>query len=171
LGDETIRILGLDEDDAAQRHTKKVEPYLKVIQSRIDEGNVEKAQHTWHYIIESLFAEEQAFHALTWDMLDHRFPEKIRDEFGLHMPTLGRRAPLPPAPIFVDPPEMDALPEQLKLRVRALGSAAPTDVALAVLKDVLSLKAWSDEELARLFERAVSTIRSWRKTLVATATP
>jgi len=141
---------------------------VKLIQARIDEGDVEKAQHTWGHIIESLFAEEQAFHALTWDILDHRFPEKIRNNFGFQMPTLGRHEHLPSAPIFVDPPEMDSLPEQLKLRVRALGAAAPMDVALAVLKDVLNLKAWSDEELARLFDREVSTIRNWRRTLIAT---
>ncbi|HLL52733.1 MAG TPA: hypothetical protein VK447_04245 [Myxococcaceae bacterium] len=171
LGDKTIRLLGLDEDDAAQRHVGKVEPWVDNLLLYIRHGDVPNARLTWEALLKSFFGKEHAFHALTWDILDTRVPVPVRNKFQLQMPSLGQCRTQPPVPAFLDPPEMAALPDDLQLRVRALGRYASQDESLDVLKDVLSLKTWTDEELGRLFDRGVSTIKTWRKQVAVSAPP
>jgi len=167
LAQKTITVLGLDEDDDPQRHFEQhVEPWIQQLEDQIRSGNQQAVQRTWKYMITAFFARGQAFQAFTWDVLDHHFPEKRRQTWGLELPSIGRHENLPPTPTFDDPPEMNQLPEELQLRVRALGSYASWDEARGVLRQVLRLGAWTDEQLARLFDRQESTIRSWRQKLM-----
>ncbi|WP_147443660.1 hypothetical protein [Corallococcus sicarius] len=162
-GDQTIHTLGLEFDESAQHHIELVEHYFLLILDSIVEGPLPHIRRTWDWVIKSLFAKKQSFHSLTWDILDHQFPEDTRTLYGLDMPTLGRLEHFDPAPVFSDPPELSLVSESLRLRVRALGPSASQDVATSLVKDLLDAHAFTNEELALLLERTVSTVKSWRR--------
>lgn len=166
LGAKTIEVLGLDDDDAPTQHVQeRVSLCIEQIGEAIRDGDTQKVRREWERCIRSLFRPRQPFHAVTWDALDWHFPESVRREWGVELPVLGSFRPAPPAPLFEDPPGLERLPEQLQLRVRALGSYAAWEEARSTLKDVLRLRSWTDDELARLFAREKATIQGWRRRL------
>lgn len=165
---ETIRIFHLDEDDVAQRHVSThVESWKATIERAIERGDRALVQSTWQSMLVALFSPCQDFQALTWDVLDHHFPEATRRGWGVELPEFLPPEPVEPSVIFEDPAELSELAEELQLRVRALGATATENEVSRVLPDVLAQRAWTDEELARLFTREPQTIRVWRQRLAS----
>lgn len=160
LGAETIRVLGLDEDDARDRHVERIQPDIDDLLACRTEPTIFRVE--WSRTCRRLLAPGQAFRALAWDMLDHHFPELQRRALAVELPAFPTcELPLDVV-VFADPPEMQELDEPLALRVRALGARADFEDLAPLLRDILALRAWTDEQLARLFDRTTATIRAWR---------
>lgn len=173
LGRKTIEILGLDQDERPTEHIReRVEPLMKLVEAAIRGQNPAVIRSTWKRVLQSLFSRGQPFHAVTWDAIDARYPQPVRTTWGIQLPRLGFHQPPPPGlPIFDDPPEFSHLSEVLRLRVRALGQNASWGEVKDVFSDVLQLRSWTDDELARLFERQPDTIRNYRRRLVPASPP
>lgn len=166
LGNETIIRLGLDEDDAADRYVETcVMPLIRVIKGAAVSGSPGGVDSGWCAAMSVLFSPNSEFQALSWDVLDHYFPVAWRQGHGVELPTIGRLEPVPLDVAFHDPEEMAHLSEDLRLRIRALGARAPEKESSRLLEEVLAVRDWRDEELARLFGREVLTIRRWRSAL------
>lgn len=173
LGKKTIEILGLDQDEKPTKHIlERVEPLMEQIEEAIRGQEPAAIQRTWSRMLQSLFSRGQPFHAVTWDALDDRFPEPVRRAWGLSLPRLGSHQQPPPGlPVFEDPPEFSHLSEVVQLRVRALGQNAPWEEVKDIFSDVLQMRSWTDDELARLFERQPDTIRHYRRRLTSPSPP
>lgn len=166
-GQATIGILGLDDDEHPTEHVReRVEHWMERLEDDLGKDDPQAVQATWKRMIRSLFAPRQPFHAVTWDALNARFPEEVRRKWGLELPLLGNHEDFPPSPVFdKEPAEFSHLPEELQLRVRALGIHAPWEELRKVLREVLLLQQWTDEELSRLFGRTPATIKAYRQKL------
>ncbi len=173
LGKKTIEVLGLDQDERPTEHIReRVEPLMQQIAEAIRGQDPAAIRRTWNRILQSLFSSGQPFHAVTWDALDARFPKQVRETWGVELPMLGSHQPPPPGlPVFEDPPEFRQLSEELRMRVRALGRYASWEEMKDAFSEVLQLRSWTDAELARLFERQLATIRSYRRILTAASSP
>ncbi|MBK9260381.1 MAG: hypothetical protein IPM54_11165 [Polyangiaceae bacterium] len=162
-GAATIKILNLDEDDHAQQHVEhSVMPWVEQLE---DTGDNE-LQKVWTRATRSLFAPNRPFHALSWDVLDMRFPRSFREKHRLQLPVLGDQSTrIQSNPIDFDqaddPPEFYDLSDDLKLKLRALPDAEKGETLRELLEEVQSLRSWTNAELARLFGRAESTIKRW----------
>lgn len=159
LGAETIRVLGLDEDDARDRHVERIQPEIDDLRAYQADPTTFRVE--WSRVCRRLLAPGQAFRALAWDMLDHHFPEQTRRALDVELPAFPTCELPRDATAFDDPPEMAELPEDLALRVRAVGSRADIGELETTLRDLLAARAWTEDELARLFDRPLATIRSW----------
>lgn len=163
LGRETITKLGLDEDDAADRYVEtSVMPWVSTIERVADLAAV---GGVWSDAMTALFSLNAEFQALSWDVLDHFYPSVWRDAHGVELPEIGCLGTVAIDIAFHDPPEMMELSEDLQLRIRALAAKAPPGETSSLLAEVLSVRKWRDDELARLFDRKISTIQAWRRTL------
>lgn len=169
LGDKTIKILGLDEDDRPTEHVReRVEPWLEQIKAIWSDtrGDVDKTSAAWRRMLDSLFAPRQPFHAVTWDALEHFLADAERHKIGLALPQLTRPcATGAPSFPFEDPPEFARLlqDETLRLRVRALGRWAREEELKPVLSDLLAYRPFTDHELSQLLGRQMQTIRRYRE--------
>lgn len=178
-GARTIEILRLDQDERPSRHVKNwVDPAIKELRREMSRGDANDVRVMWNGKMETLFECTVEFHAVTWDALDAAFPAAERQHWKVELPPLGAAPDAhAAAALFVDPPEsapllakVAELSEELAMRVRALGN----DYALGeqlrpVLTDLLLIRVWTDEELAALLGRQLSTIRQYRRELKAAA--
>ena len=169
MGARTIELLRLDQDERPSRHVKnRVDMAIRALRREMSRGDEDAVRVLWNDMMESLFERTEQFHAVTWDALDAAFPAVERQHWGVELPRLGAEPDAhPAAPLFVDPPEsaplLAALPEELALRVRALGAGAPRGEVLALVGDLQALRAWTDDELAYLLDRQPSTIGQYRR--------
>lgn len=173
-GAKTIEILELDWDDHPSRHIEdRVEPAIEELRCEMSRGDARAVSAMWNRKMKSLFAPRQPFHAVTWDALHTAFPADDRRRWGLELPQLGIAEPPVPSQPFIDPPEsiplLAALPEELALRVRALGERAPDGEMLSLIADLEAVRMWTDDELGCLLGRQPSTIRQRRRSLRAAA--
>ncbi len=172
-GAKTIEVLGLHQDDHRADHVKhRVEPEIEALREQMNRGDATAVKVTWHRTMRKLFAPMQPFHAVTWDVLDAAFPVDERQRRELELPSLGAVPDdHPTSALFVDSPEralmLTALPEELALRVRALGDRARQDEMLPLIAELEAIRGWTDEELAALLGRQLSTIRQIRRGLKA----
>lgn len=169
LGDKTIRILGLDDDDQPTRHVRdRVDPWLEQIEAVHAQGNAGDTRDAWKRMLDSLFAPWAPFHAVTWDALDHFLNNAGLRTSGLDLPQLVRPSLAgAPASPFADPPAFTRLlqDEKLRLRVRALGRWAREEELLPVLSDLLTHRPFTDPELAQILGRHPSTVRGYLQTM------
>lgn len=166
-GLRTITILQLEEDDRAADHVKdRVRPIIEQI--RADVPHVLRVQETWKRLVGSLFAPKQPFHAITWDVLNAEFSQTFREKYQVALPQLGAPLHVPSrAPCDFDtrddPAEFQGLPDRLQHEIRAMGERIEENVAVALLRKILVLRKWTEEELARLLRREPSTIQKWNR--------
>lgn len=166
VGEETITKLGLDDDDAADRYVETyVKPWVTTLKRAAANGVPGAVVGYWSDAMFALFSDWSEFQALSWDVLDHHFPADWRHGHGVKLPVIGRLEAVALDVAFHDPAEMANLSEELCLKIRALGGRASEAETSALLAVVLALGEWSEEELARLFDREVSTVRGWRRAL------
>lgn len=176
MGARTIELLRLDQDERPSRHIqKRVDLAIRLLRRAMRGGDEDAVRVLWKDWMGSLFERTEQFHAVTWDALDAAFPAAERQRWGVELPRLGAEPDAhPAAPLFVDPPEsaplLAALPEELALRVRALGAKAPQDEVLALVRELQALRAWTEDELAYLLDRQPSTIHLYRRALQTGAT-
>jgi uncharacterized protein (TIGR02646 family) len=176
LGRETLKTLALDEpddvrDDHVRRLTQHELPPLRDILASNDSPVI---QAYWLRLCRKLFEPAMPFHAVTWDVLDWAVPATQRATWGLSLPQLGRAEPPAKTPLFDpqdDPPELADLAAPLQMQVRALGDRASPAEVQAVMRALLGQKDWTDEELARLLQRAPDTVQSYRKQLASPPGP
>lgn len=173
MGPVTVEVLGLDEADLPTDHVAdRVDPWVDRLAETIRQGDPERVQSHWNSMCRSLFAAKQPFHAVTWDALEAKVPERLRRQWGLDLPQLGKQEAASASRAFApsdDPPLLSTLPEKLQLRVRALGEKAKEEKILSVLQDVLEspgpAEGWTDEVLAILLQREPGTIKAYRRKL------
>lgn len=169
-GQQTIEALGLDDDDKPTDHLARplIKDALDDIESAVRRKRKRGVQAAWNKALKSLFAPKEPFHAVTWDAMDARFPESERRKYGVALPVLGDHTPVPPSLPFDpadDPPALAALPDALKVHVRANPPHASKEEKMAALRALLAHKPFDDEELADFFDLRKSTIQGYRREL------
>ncbi|MCB9759084.1 MAG: HNH endonuclease [Alphaproteobacteria bacterium] len=89
-GEATIRILQLDRFDLLDRYQDHVEALgdsLDAIRAAVSGGDHATVQATWRRTLQRRTRPRQPLIALTLDVLDHHFPPRLREHFGLILPT------------------------------------------------------------------------------------
>lgn len=166
-GQKTIQVLGLDDDDKPTEHLERriVQDVLDDVERAIKGGRKGAVQRAWRKALRALFAPREPFHAVTWDAMDARFPEKLRKRFGIALPTLGSSTrsssslPFDPAD---DPASLAALPEHLKTHVRANPKSATRDSKRRAMRALLAHQSFDDEQLGELLQLDAATIHGYR---------
>ncbi len=175
LGRETLRMLRIDDDDVRDDHVRRLQQHeLPPLREVLASNDGQVITEAWRRLCSKLFEPAMPFHAVTWDVLDREVPAAQRATWGLVLPKLGRAETPAKTPLFDpqdDPPELAGLDDLLQMQVRALGDRASEADRLAVMRELLSKKDWTDEELARLLERTMGTVQGFRRKLASPSGP
>ena len=169
-GRTTIWRLGLDEEpgllDLYQAHVMdRLEPACR----RLEEvwGDPNAVRQAWTHELAPPLAPGQPFLGLTYDFLEQRFPPNRRAEHDL--PPFPRPGTdwQPRAPSTETPrPELEGLPEQVQVCVRAMGSQCEPDLRTTTLVELCSVRSWTANDLAQCVRRQPTTVKGWLMELV-----
>lgn len=165
LGTWTIDKLRLDKPpitDHYDVHVRKLGSLIDSLDDAMQGGHVDKVKSLWLNLHEAWFAHKAAFHALTYDVVDKRFPPQMRSKFHLDLEHPGPIGPSFPSRRKTNPLH-DNLPEALKWQLCALGEAPNDHASVDELRQaIIALcehDAFSIEDLARSVARAEATLQ------------
>ena len=97
---------------------------------------------------------------MSFDYLDHHFPEGFRQRWQLDMPAEPGDM-REPSPCHDEPhPELDGLPSLLALRIRALGKRAPTPELRACIRELCQTQPRTRAQLADCLRRSEAHLRT-----------
>jgi len=160
-GREVIRILNLDQH--VERYRVWVRdtllPDIQRVQDALGRGDGRRAAKEWEQLLRRWYNEEQELRCLTLCVLRSHFPDDVRRKNGfvLTPPKTPRR------PMSAHEQQEQALLNELQPAVRdtvyRLGRRASAAMWDQALQELLSVRAWSIDELGILCDSSNSTAK------------
>lgn len=148
----------IDHDEDWQDRLQTIERLVRSIDRAVARGDA--PTDAWSDTVEALLSRTEPFRALTHAWLDQRYPHAWRVEHGVELPGLGRDEPaMPRTPLWPPRPDLDALPGDLALHIRALGQKPTVEQTRDALSAFAAVGEWTVAELTRWFPQSAATLR------------
>lgn len=159
LGASTAKALQLDRpSDRYDQRLRILEMLVTDLREHAARGS-EAIGELWRRKAPVVLDEDAEYRMLARAYLASRIADLLQ-EHGLELPSLCDDAPAEAAePLFPARPELEGMGEDLVLRIFALGVKPQKQQTRAVITELVSLRAWTLDELARVLPQTVATIR------------
>lgn len=161
-GRRTIEVLRLD--TLLDRYHRRVEaalaPGMSEIRAALERGEQAVATRLWRELVKIRLDPYQPFLALTWCVLDTRFPEAERTSLGWELPRPWVAAPAPSAIQVEEARLLGELSPQVRDQACALGRRREHAAWDAVLVAVLGERPSTLEELVVILARSERSVRA-----------